>query len=95
MKKESIPQGANSLSKAIESYFKDWGGDKYKKATLEEMKDDLYKRIDPILEEEKGALLVVATNLKRRVKNKKTKEELLLDINETLFKFFEGSEDNG
>ncbi len=93
MKKEDIPQGNNSLSKAIEAFMSAWGGKKYQKATLQELQDDLINRIDPILKEEKGAVMVMAANLKRRVKNKKTKEDLLMDANETLFKFFEGTND--
>lgn len=90
MKKEDIPQGSNSLSKAIEEFMTTWGGTKYQKATLQELQDDMINRIEPILKEEKGAVMAIAANLKRRVKSKKTKEDLLMDLNETLFKFFEG-----
>ena len=93
MKKADIPQGNNPLSKAIEAFMTMWGGTKYQKATLQELQDDLVNRIDPILKEEKGAVQVMAANLKRRAKTKKTKEDLLMDANETLFKFFEGTND--
>jgi hypothetical protein len=91
MKKENIPQGNNKLTAAIESFMKEWGGNKYQKATLAELEESLINRLDPIIAEEKGgAIQLLATNLKRRVKSHKTKEELLMDANETMFKFFEG-----
>lgn len=90
MKKENIPQGNNKLTAAIESFMKEWGGNKYQKATLAELEESLISRLDPIITEEKGAVQLLATNLKRRTKSRKTKEELLMDANETMFKFFEG-----
>lgn len=92
MKKENIPQGNNRLTAAIESFMKEWGGTKYQKATLAELQQSMISRLEPIISEEKGAIQLMSTNLKRRTKSRKTKEELLMDVNETMFKFFEGGQ---
>lgn len=92
MKKENIPQGSNALSRAIEEFMKEWGGTKYQKATLAELQSSLINRLDPIIAEQKGAIQLLSVNLKRRTKTRKTKEELLMDANETMFKFFEGNQ---
>lgn len=91
MKKQDIPQGSNSLTVAIESYMKEWGGTKYQKATLQELQDDLIYRIDPLIKGQSGPIMVLAAGLKRKAKSKTTKEDLLMEVNETLFKFFEGN----
>lgn len=89
---KDVPQGSNQLTIAIEDFMKEWGGTKYQKATLQELQDSLYNRINPIIKDGQGAIRALAAGLKRRTKTKATKEEFLLETNETLFKFFEGEQ---
>lgn len=90
MAKEPIPQGTNNLSITIEKIMKDFGGTKYKQYSKEEFLKEVEGRIEAAELTSTGAIKVIAANLKRRLKRRKTIEEMLLDLNETLFSFFEG-----
>lgn len=92
MKKTDIPQGKNELTMTIEQIMKDFGGVKYKAYTFSQFLQEVNGRLDACVMIAKGPTKVLAANLKRRIAKKKTVEEILLELNETLFAFFEGGD---
>lgn len=92
MKNKDVPQGSNALTATIENIMKDFGGVKYKKYNFTEFLNEVNGRLDACIIISKGPTKVLAANLKRRIAKKKTIEEILLELNETLFAFFEGGE---
>lgn len=88
--KTEVPQGSNNLSITIERIMKDFGRTRYKQYSREEFLKEVEGRIEAAELTSTGAVKVIAANLKRRIKRRKTIEEMLLDLNETLFSFFEG-----
>jgi hypothetical protein len=49
-------------------------------------------RLDACMIIAKGPIKVLTANLKRRVNKKTTVEDILFELNETMFAFFEGGE---
>lgn len=91
-KKEDVPQGKNELTATIEKIMQDFGGTKYKAYTVSAFLQEVNGRLDACMMVAKGPIKVLTANLKRRV-NKKTKvEDILMELNETLFAFFEGGD---
>lgn len=91
-KKDEIPQGKNELTATIEKIMQDFGGTKYKAYTTSAFLQEVNGRLDACMMVAKGSIKVLTANLKRRI-NKKTKvEDILMELNETLFAFFEGGE---
>ena len=91
-KKEDVPQGKNELTTTIEKIMQDFGGTKYKAYTTSAFLQEVNGRLDACMMVAKGSIKVLTANLKRRV-NKKTKvEDILMELNETLFAFFEGGD---
>lgn len=91
-KKDEIPQGKNELTATIEKIMQDFGGTKYKAYTTSAFLQEVNGRLDACMMVAKGSIKVLTANLKRRI-NKKTKvEDILMELNETLFAFFEGSD---
>lgn len=91
-KKDEIPQGKNELTATIEKIMQDFGGTKYKAYTTSAFLQEVNGRLDACMMVAKGSIKVLTANLKRRV-NKKTKvEDILMELNETLFAFFEGGD---
>ena len=90
--KDEVPQGKNTLTMTIEQIMKDFGGTKYKKYTRDQFLQEIDGRLDACALVSKGAIKVLTVNLKRRVDKKKTVEDILMELNETLFAFFEGGE---
>lgn len=89
-KKDEIPQGKNELTATIEKIMQDFGGTKYKAYTTSAFLQEVNGRLDACMMVAKGSIKVLTANLKRRI-NKKTKvEDILMELNETLFAFFEG-----
>lgn len=90
--KNDIPQGKNELTATIEKIMQDFGGTKYKAYTTSAFLQEVNGRLDACMMVAKGSIKVLTANLKRRV-NKKTKvEDILMELNETLFAFFEGGD---
>ena len=91
-KKEDVPQGKNELTATIEKIMQDFGGTKYKAYTTSAFLQEVNGRLDACMMVAKGSIKVLTANLKRRI-NKKTKvEDILMELNETLFAFFEGGD---
>lgn len=91
-KKDEIPQGKNELTATIEKIMQDFGGTKYKAYTTSAFLQEVNGRLDACMMVAKGSIKVLTANLKRRI-NKKTKvEDILMELNETLFVFFEGGD---
>lgn len=91
-KKEDVPQGKNELTATIEKIMQDFGGTKYKAYTTSAFLQEVNGRLDVCMMVAKGSIKVLTANLKRRI-NKKTKvEDILMELNETLFAFFEGGD---
>lgn len=91
-KKDEIPQGKNELTATIEKIMQDFGGTKYKAYTTSAFLQEVNGRLDACMMVAKGSIKVLTANLKRRI-NKKTKvEDILMELNETLFAFFEGGD---
>lgn len=88
--KTVVPQGSNSLSVTIEKIMKEFGGIKYKSYSAKQFLDIVNNELDEAIKSSKGAVQVIGANLKRKLARRKTVEEMLLDLNETLFSFFEG-----
>lgn len=91
-KKDEIPQGKNELTLTIEQIMKDFGGTKYKSYTAEAFLTEVNGRLDACAIIAKGPVKVLTANLKRRIAKKKTVEDILMELNETLFAFFEGGQ---
>lgn len=92
MKKQEIPKGKNALTMTIEQIMKDFGGTRYQRYTPNQFLEEVINRIDTMKPMMNGAVLVVAENLKRKLKRKKNIQDMLLCLNETLFSFFESAE---
>ena len=92
MKKKDIPQGKNELTLTIEQIMKDFGGIKYKRYTLTQFLQEVNGRLDACILVAQGPVKVVAANLKRRSAKKNSIEDILMELNETLFAFFEGGD---
>ncbi len=90
--KDEVPQGKNELTMTIEQIMRDFGGTKYRMYTRDQFLQEVDGRLDACALVAKGAVKVLTVNLKRRVDKKKTVEEILMELNETLFAFFEGGE---
>ena len=91
-KNDEIPQGKNELTATIEKIMQDFGGTKYKVYTVSSFLQEVNGRLDACMMVAKGSIKVLTANLKRRI-NKKTKvEDILMELNETLFAFFEGGD---
>ena len=91
-KKEDVPQGKNELTATIEKIMQDFGGTKYKAYTTSAFLQEVNGRLDACMMVAKGSIKVLTANLKRRI-NKKTKvEDILMELNEALFAFFEGGD---
>lgn len=90
--KDEVPQGKNELTITIEQIMKDFGGTKYKKYTRDQFLQEVNGRLDACAIVAKGAVKVLTVNLKRRINKKNTVEDILMELNETLFAFFEGGE---
>lgn len=92
MKNKDVPQGNNELTITIENIMKDFGGTKYKEYTLDEFMKEVNGRLDACIIIAKGPVKVLAANLKRRLAKKGKVEDVLFELNETYFSFFEGGE---
>ena len=91
-KKEAVPQGKNELTATIEKIMQDFGGTKYKAYTTSAFLQEGNGRHDARMMVAKGPIKLLAAHLKRII-NKKTKvEDILMELNETLFAFFEGGD---
>lgn len=90
--KESIPRGKNELTATIEKILQDFGGRKYKAYTTSDFLKEVNGRLDACMIIAKGPIKVLTANLKRRINKKATVEDILFELNETMFAFFEGGE---
>lgn len=89
-KKDEVPQGKNELTATIEKIMQDFGGTKYKAYTTTAFLQEVNGRLDACAIIAKGPIKVLTANLKRRINKKTTVEDILMELNETLFAFFEG-----
>lgn len=89
-KKDEVPQGKNELTATIEKIMQDFGGTKYKAYTTSAFLQEVNGRLDACAIIAKGPIKVLTANLKRRINKKTTVEDILMELNETLFAFFEG-----
>ena len=89
-KKDEVPQGKNELTATIEKIMQDFGGTKYKATTA--FLQEVNGRLDACMIVAKGPIKVLTANLKRRINKKTTVEDILMELNETLFAFFEGGD---
>ena len=90
--KESVPQRKNELTATIEKILPDFGGTKYKAYTTSDFLQEVNGRLDACMIVAKGPIKVLTANLKRRINKKTTVEDILFELNETMFAFFEGGE---
>lgn len=91
-KKDEVPQGKNELTATIEKIMQDFGGTKYKAYTTAAFLQEVNGRLDACMIIAKGPIKVLTANLKRRINKKTTVEDILMELNETLFAFFEGGD---
>ena len=89
MKDNEIKKGNNELTKVIETFLNKWGGEKYKKVSLNDLKNDISVELDKIISNSTGSIKIVTSKFKKKLLNKKNKEEFFMFMNETLFQFFE------
>lgn len=83
-------QGSNTLTITIEKIMKDYGGIKYKNATLTNFKNDLAVRFQAAeLAEKNKQVKEHIIEVASKTQNSKSIEKSLLYLNEILFSYFE------
>lgn len=89
MKDNEIKKGNNELTKVIETFLNKWGGEKYKKVSLNDLKNDISVELDKIISNSTGSIKIVTSKFKKKLLKSSNKEDFFMFMNETLFQFFE------
>ena len=80
----------NALTVELEGIMQDYGGTKWRGHTLNDFKDDVFKRIDKAAEELHGPQKMICTNLKKKLSKSGSVQDMLLILNESYFSLIGG-----
>lgn len=82
----------NPVTKVVEKIMTDYGGTKYKNVGLADFKSDIVARFQACSAECHGPMKAVCTRTINKIQKGKTVADILMELNEVLFGFFEKSE---
>lgn len=85
MEDNNTGKGNSELNKVIESFLNKYGGEKYKKVSLDVLKNDISEELDKIISSSTGSIKLVTSKFKKKLLNKRSKEDFFMYISETYF----------